>query len=175
VKNKALVLIIVVLAGILIVIFASKPSRGPEMAEIGSATKDFELIDINKNRMTLAGMKGSVVFVNFWATWCESCVDEMPSIERMSRYFAGNPTFKIVTVLYKDDLNAALGFMKESGYTFPVYLNPDESAAKMFGITGIPETFIIDKKGILRDKVIGPAAWDSPNTLQMLQALINEP
>jgi hypothetical protein len=99
----------------------------------------------------------------------------MPSIERLSLHFAGNPTFKIVTILYKDELNAALGFMKESSYTFPVYLNPDESAAKMFGITGIPETFIIDKKGILRDKVIGPAEWDSPNSIQALQTLINEP
>jgi thiol-disulfide isomerase/thioredoxin len=159
----------------MIVFFASKPTRGPEMAEIGRTTQDFELIDINKNRMTLAGMEGSVVFINFWATWCESCVDEMPSIERLSRHFAGNPSFKIVTILYKDDLNAALSFMKESGHTFPVYLNPDESAAKMFGITGIPETFIIDKKGILRDKVIGPAEWDSPNTLHAFQTLINEP
>lgn len=174
-KNKALVLIFVVLVGSLIVFFALQPSHGPEKAEIGLATQDFELIDINNNRTTLTGMKGSVVFVNFWATWCESCIDEMPSMERMSRYFAGNPTFKIVTVLYKDDLDTALKFMKENGFTFPVYLDPDESAAKMFGITGIPETFIIDKRGILRDKVIGPAAWDSPNTIQAFQALINEP
>jgi thiol-disulfide isomerase/thioredoxin len=175
VKNKTLVLIIVILAGILIVSIVSKPSRGPQMAEIGSAPQDFELIDINNNRTTLSSMKGSVVFINFWATWCESCIDEMPSMERMTRNFAGNPGFKVVTILYKDDLGTALSFMKESGYTFPVYLNPDESAAKMFGITGIPETFIIDKKGILRDKVIGPAEWDSPNTIQSFQALINEP
>jgi thiol-disulfide isomerase/thioredoxin len=77
------------------------------MAEIGSATQDFELIDINKTKTTLSSMKGSVVFINFWATWCESCIDEMPSIERMSRHFAGNPAFKIVTILYKDDLDGA--------------------------------------------------------------------
>jgi len=175
VKNKTLILIIVVLVGTLVVFFASKTPRGPERSEIGRATQDFELIDIDNNRITLSGMKGSVIFINFWATWCESCIDEMPSMERLSRYFAGNPTFKIVTVLYKDDLDTALKFMKENGFTFPVYLNPDESAAKMFGITGIPETFIIDKKGILRDKVIGPAEWDSPNTIQTFQALINEP
>ena len=145
------------------------------MAEIGIAPQDFELIDVTNNKTTLSSMKGSVVFINFWATWCESCIDEMPSIERLSLHFAGNPTFKIVTILYKDDLNTALSFMQQSGFTFPVYLNRDESAAKMFGITGIPETFIIDKKGILRDKVIGPAEWDSPNTIQAFQALINEP
>ena len=145
------------------------------MAEIGRVPQDFELMDINNNRITLSGMKGSVVFINFWSTWCESCIDEMPSMERMTRYFAANPAFKVVTVLYKDNLDTALSFMKENRFTFPVYLNPDESAAKIFGITGIPETFIIDKKGILRDKVIGPAEWDSPNTIQAFQALINEP
>jgi len=65
--------------------------------------------------------------------------------------------------------------MKENGYTFPVYLNPDESAAGIFGITGVPETFIIDKKGILRNKVIGPADWDSPRVIESFQTLINEP
>jgi len=174
VKNKTPILIIVVLVGILIVFFASNPSHGPKMAKIGSAPQDFELIDVTNSKTTLSSIKGSVVFINFWATWCESCVDEMPSMERLTRYFAGNPGFKVVTILYKDDLDTALSFMKESGYTFPVYLNPDESAAKMFGITGIPETFIIDKKGNLRDKVIGPAEWDSPNTIQTFQGLINE-
>ncbi len=65
--------------------------------------------------------------------------------------------------------------MKQTGYTFPVYLNPDEAAAKIFGITGVPETFIIDKKGILRNKVLGPAEWDSPQAIASFQALIKEP
>jgi len=65
--------------------------------------------------------------------------------------------------------------MKQNGYTFPVYLNTDESAAKSFGITGVPETFILDKKGILRHKVIGPAEWDSPGVMENLRALISEP
>jgi peroxiredoxin len=64
--------------------------------------------------------------------------------------------------------------MQQNGFTFPVYLNTDESAAKMFGITGIPETFIIDKRGMLRHKVIGPAEWDSPRALEIIQTLIHE-
>jgi hypothetical protein len=65
--------------------------------------------------------------------------------------------------------------MKENGYTFPVYLNPDGSAAKYFGITGVPETFIIDKKGGLRDKVIGPEDWNSPAAIEKFQTIIDEP
>ncbi len=145
------------------------------MATIGSPVPNFNILDMNKNKISLSDMKGSVVFVNFWATWCGSCVEELPSVERLSGVFSGNPQFKMVTILYKDDAQRASGFMKENGLTFPVYLNSDESAAKIFAITGVPETYIIDKKGILRDKVIGPAEWDSPQAISAFRDLIKEP
>ncbi|MEW6417409.1 MAG: TlpA disulfide reductase family protein [Nitrospirota bacterium] len=141
---------------------------------IGSPAPDIELIDFNDNKLRLSDMKGSVVFVNFWATWCESCVDELPSIEGLFRSMSNNPKFKLITILYKDDGYRAFSYMKGNGYTFPLYKNPDGSAAKKFGITGVPETFIIDKKGILRDKVTGPAEWDSLHAVETFHKLINE-
>jgi len=119
-------------------------------------------------------MKGSVVFINFWASWCKTCKDEMPSIEKLYKYFSGNPKFKLLTVLYRDNMEIAFRYMKENNYTFPAYLNPDGSAAKQFRITGVPETFIFDKKGILINKVIGPLEWDSPNVIDTIYKLINE-
>jgi cytochrome c biogenesis protein CcmG/thiol:disulfide interchange protein DsbE len=80
----------------------------------------------------------------------------------------------MVTILYKDSIPDASSYMKQNGYTFPVFLNSDESAAKIFGITGVPETFIIDKRGILRDKVLGPAEWDSPQAIESFQSLMKE-
>jgi thiol-disulfide isomerase/thioredoxin len=173
-KPKSLLLLLIVIITILIAVFTMKPPESLKKAKVGSITRDFELVDPSQQRTSLSAMKGSVVFVNFWATWCSSCIDEMPSIERMSRDLSDNSSFKVVTILYKDNLSRALGFMKQNGYTFPVYLNPDESAAKIFGITGIPETFIIDKHGLLRHKVIGPAEWDSPGAIEIIQNLINE-
>lgn len=173
-KANKLVLIIILIAGIAIAFLTINPSRTPERITVGNIPHDFELMDINKNKIKLSDMKGSVVFLNFWATWCTSCIEEMPSIERLSGIFSNNSQFKVVTVLYKDDLGRALSFMNENAFTFPVYLNQDDSAARQFGLTGVPETFIIDKKGILRDKVIGPAEWDSPGVVASLQNLINE-
>lgn len=173
-KAKKLVLIIILVAGIAIAFLTTNPSRTPERITVGNIPHDFELMDINKNKIKLSDMKGSVVFLNFWATWCTSCIEEMPSIERLSGIFSGNSQFKVVTVLYKDDLGRALSFMNQNAFTFPVYLNQDDSAARQFGLTGVPETFIIDKKGILRDKVLGPAEWDSPGVVASLQNLINE-
>jgi cytochrome c biogenesis protein CcmG, thiol:disulfide interchange protein DsbE len=174
VKFKTPILLITLVLGIIVAFFIIKPSHGPKITKVGSEAPDTQLTDISENRLRLSDMKGSVVFINFWATWCGSCVEEMPSIERLSRLLSENTRFRIVTILYKDDLGRAISYMKQNGYTFPVYLNPDESAARSFGITGVPETFILDKKGILREKVIGPAPWDAPEFIQALQNLINE-
>jgi thiol-disulfide isomerase/thioredoxin len=173
-KRKFLVLTLILLS-VIAVLFVIRPTPGPKMTPIGNAVQNFQLVDVNNNHFTLSDLKGSVVFVNFWATWCESCIDEMPSIERLSRSMADSPSFRIVTILYREDLSRAASYLKQNGYTFPVYLNPDESAASIFGITGVPETFIIDKRGVLRDKVLGPAEWDSPQVIASFRALINEP
>lgn len=154
--------------------FAVRSSHSPRITQNGSAAEDFELVDINGNKIKLSDMRGSVVFVNFWATWCGSCVEELPSIERLFKSLSGDPSFKMVTILYKDSIPDASSYMRQNGYTFPVFLNPDESAAKIFGITGVPETFIIDKRGILRDKVLGPAEWDSPRAIESFQSLMKE-
>lgn len=174
-KPKALLLLLIIIVGIIAAVLVLKPTtRSPKTPQIGSVIQDFELTDADQSRISLSGMKGSVVFINFWATWCTSCVDEMPGLERMHRILSKNPSFKFVSILYKDNPDRANRFMQQNGFTFPVYLNPDESAARTFGITGIPETFIIDKHGLLRHKIIGPAEWDSPRALEILQNLLNE-
>lgn len=168
-KNKVFILLIILLSGITIAFFIVR-HQSPKIATIW----DIELIDVNENKIKLSELKGSVLFINFWATWCESCVEELPAIEGLFRNLSENPKFKLITILYKDDRNRAFSYMNKNGYTFPIYLNPDGSAAKKFGITGVPETFIIDKRGILRNKVIGPEEWDSPDAIKNFHALINE-
>lgn len=161
---------IILISGITIVFFIVRHQYSPRVATIW----EIELIDINKNKLKLSELKGSVLFVNFWATWCESCIEELPAIEGLFRNLSENPKFKLITILYKDNGDRAFSYMKENDYTFPIYLNPDGSAAKKFGITGVPETFIIDKKGVLRDKVIGPEDFHSPGAIEKFQTLINE-
>jgi len=173
-KRKAVFLVIIFIIGIALAFLMVKDQYHTEIITIGSAVPDIELIDTNQNKLNLSELKGSVVLINFWALWCEPCVDELPSMEMLFRRFSTNPHFKLITVLFKDDRKKVLRYMEENGYTFPVYVNPDGSAAKKFGITGVPETFIIDKKGVLRDKKIGPEQWDSPIIMEMLQSMIHE-
>jgi thiol-disulfide isomerase/thioredoxin len=173
-KPKVVILVIVLVSIIAVAFFSMRPVKRPQLTQTGQEVQDFTVTGTDHNTTRLSDFRGSVVFINFWATWCGSCVDEMPSIEKLFGMLAGNPSFRMITILYKDDLNRALSYMKENRYTFPVYLNQDESAARIFGITGIPETFIIDKKGYLREKIIGPSEWDSPRAVAAIQALLNE-
>ncbi|MGQ9569761.1 MAG: TlpA family protein disulfide reductase [Thermodesulfovibrionales bacterium] len=174
-KSKAFIIILLISIGTFIVYFFVK-SQNPQVPKtrIGVPVPNIELTNFQKNRFKLSDLRGSVIFINFWATWCPPCIDELPSIERLSRKFKGNSAFRIVTILYNDDLDKANYFMKEFNYTFPVYIDSDGSAAEKFGITGVPETFIIDKNGILRNKIIGPSEWDSPYVIELLLKLLNE-
>ena len=174
VRIKPLILVAIIAFAAAIAFLTMRPSPVPKTNEIGSVAADFNLSGVNGDTIRLSDMRGSVVLINFWATWCMSCVEEMPSLERMARILSGTPRFRIVTILYRDDLHRAALYLKENGYTLSVYVNPDDTAPRLFGITGVPETFIIDKKGVLREKVIGPTDWDSPQIVSSLQALINE-
>ena len=173
-KNKAFILPIIFFFVVVIFYFAKHQST-PRIAKVGSLAPDIELTDTQNNKLKLSELKGDVVFINFWASWCQPCIDEIPSIEALYRYFSGNTNFKMITILYQDDKNTVPGYMKQRGYTFPIYNDPKGSAAKQFGITGVPETYIIDKKGTLRNKIIGPSEWDSPTVIEAFQSLINEP
>lgn len=174
-RKKSTLLVIILFFSIIIGFTVIEQQNTSGIANVGQAAPDIELFDSNRAKTTLSSLKGSVVFINFWATWCESCVEELPSINRLFSYFSDNTNLKILTILYKDDIHNALEYMSRNRYSFPVFFTMDSSAAKKYGITGVPETFIIDKKGILRNKIIGPADWDTSRALEIFQMLMNEP
>jgi cytochrome c biogenesis protein CcmG/thiol:disulfide interchange protein DsbE len=115
---------------------------------------------------------GKVIFVNFWASWCQPCKEEMPSIEALFREMSSSDKFKMVTILYKDSPSSAFEYMKSQGYTFPVYVDTDGATARQFGVTGVPETYIIDRKGNLVKKVIGGLDSNSPEFKSFLNSLL---
>jgi cytochrome c biogenesis protein CcmG/thiol:disulfide interchange protein DsbE len=172
-KTKPSVLLIILLSSVLS-FSVIQCQRVPKTAKVGEPVPDVTLIDTQENKVRISELKGSVVFVNFWASWCPPCIEEVPSIEALFRNLSKNPKFKMITILYRDDLARISTTARQQGYTFPIYRDPDGSAATEFGITGVPETFIIDKKGTLKNKVIGPYDWDSEKVTATLLYLINE-
>ncbi len=144
-----------------------------KVATIGKMAPDFTLVDRNGKTWTLSELKGQVVFVNFWATWCPPCREEMPSMQYLYT-MQPKDKFKMLAVLNKDDPALADTFAAKLGLTMPILNDQDNTVGKKYGLTGLPETYIIDKQGVLRKKFIGPAHWGTPEIRHMLSRYINE-
>lgn len=122
--------------------------------------------------LKLSALKGKVVLLNFWATWCPPCRAEMPSMMKLNSAMAGKPFQMVAVSIDEGGIPEIESFFKTSGYSLPTYTDPGGVAVKTYGITGVPESFVIDKNGILVKKVIGPLAWDSPETISFLEGLM---
>ena len=107
------------------------------------------------------------VFVNFWATWCPPCREEMPSMQRLYDKMPKGE-FIILAILNRDEPASGEKLMKQLGVTIPMPLDPDNRVGSKFGLTGLPESFIVDRNGVLREKFIGQAQWDSPQFVQRI-------
>lgn len=154
-------------------LFMVSCGQRPKVAEVGKLAPDFTLIDRKSKTWNLSQLRGQVVFVNFWATWCPPCRQEMPSMERLYGLLPADK-FKMLAILNRDEPAFADNLAAMLGVTFPILVDPDNSAGQAYGLTGVPETFIIDKQGVLREKIIGPAQWDSPTVQQKLMHYINQ-
>lgn len=145
----------------------------PEMTTVGKPAPDFSLVDLTGRTWTLSELKGQVVFVNFWATWCPPCREEMPAMQRLYKTLPPEG-FKMLAILSKDAPAQGASFARKLNITFPILDDQNNQIGPKYGLTGVPETFIIDQHGILREKFIGPAQWDSPQFIQKMLTLINQ-
>lgn len=154
-------------------LFLAGCGEGPKVATVGETAPDFTLVDRDGKSWTLSELKGQVVFVNFWATWCPPCREEMPSMQQL---YTTQPKdkFKMLAILNKDEPALADTFAAKLGLTMPILHDQDNTAGVDYGLTGLPETYIVDKIGVLRKKFIGPAQWGAPEIRHMLERYINE-
>lgn len=129
--------------------------------------------NLNNSPQKLSALKGKVVLLNFWATWCPPCREEIPSMIKLNKFMAGKPFQMLAVSIDEGGKEAIESFFQSSGFSeLPVYTDPENNAATAYGITGVPETFVINKDGIIVKKVIGPLAWDSPEVVAFLEELL---
>jgi peroxiredoxin len=139
---------------------------------VGSQAPEFSLTDLSGNAMRLANFKGRVVFLNVWTTWCEPCREEMPSMQSLYTRLRG-PDFEMLGVnADQGDRAVVEQFVRDHGITFPVLPDPDLQIADRYGVTGYPETFIIDRNGRVVDHQLGPRDWDSIESHAAFRRLI---
>lgn len=129
-----------------------------------------KLKDIAGNTVSKDNFKGQITVVNFWATWCPPCIEEIPSLNRLNKKMADVP-FELISINYAEDTKTIAEFMKTVNVEFPVLLDREGGLAKQWNVISYPSTFIIDSQGRIRYGVNGAIEWDDPEVLRQIRSL----
>ncbi len=133
------------------------------------------LKDVNGNTVSLARLRGKVVVVNFWATWCPPCRREFPSMERLRLAFDKKPLV-ILAVNEGESAEIIEGFTSQLDLSpnFPVLLDPEGAAMAFWSVRGLPTTYVVDKRGRIAFRAIGGREFDHPEIIQTINTLLRE-
>jgi thiol-disulfide isomerase/thioredoxin len=160
------------LALLFFVALASVPAMGAEWKSLAAgATPALKLRDLHGQWRTLAEFRGSVVVINFWATWCEPCLEEMPSLQRLADRHTGKP-LAIIGVNLGEGEARIQGFVDRTGTAFPMLLDRDGDAKKAWHVNGVPTTFVIDPRGRVRYVLVGAADFSAPRIESVITGLL---
>jgi peroxiredoxin len=147
--------------------------HGPIAA--GEKAAAFKLTDLSGDPVSLADLRGKVVFLNIWATWCAPCREEMPSMEKLYQRLHGNKSFVMLAVSQDTSSRAEVAaYVEKHGYHFDVLLDPKNSVAEAYKVTGVPETFIIDSGGRIVAHHSGAFDWSQPEIRDALEELLKD-
>lgn len=160
----------VALAVILLLIF----SRGPRKLQAGERAPDFTLEKVTSGAFSLREDRGHVVLVNFWASWCPPCVAEAPSLEKFAQQMRPLGV-RVIGVSVDQNLSELQKFIAKYHLTYPILRDPNQRTMRRFGTYKIPETYILDRKGRLADKIISDTDWEDPRMIRFVDALVHWP
>lgn len=170
--------VFIIIAVAVVILFQGKDSfvtSSMPRVKVGLPAPNFTFPGLDGKNVSLADFKGKVVFVNIWATWCPPCREEVPSMEKLYQKLKGDG-FEILTVSIDTLGAAAVGpFMKEYKLSFPALLDPGGTIKNLYGTTGVPESFIVNKEGMIEEIVIGPTDWSTPEAVRFFRNLIQRP
>ena len=147
---------------------------GVERIPNSTSQVEVRLQDLNGADVNISDFRGKIVFLNFWATWCPTCVVEMPSMEKLHQKLK-DKEFAMVSVSIKDTAAEVKHFYKQNKLTFTALLDSSGKTVPGFSIRAIPTTLILDKTGRIIGRVMGPREWDSRESVAMFDQLIFQP
>lgn len=151
---------------------SERPREAPRSLSAGSLAPDFTLRDLQDREVRLSQLRGKVVIVNFWATWCPPCKAEMPSMEVLHKTFKDQDLVLLAINVEKDGRRAVNEFLKESPYTFPILFDTESQVQNQYGVFQYPESFIIDRNGVIVRKVIGAVHWTGGDLFNLVRFMI---
>jgi cytochrome c biogenesis protein CcmG/thiol:disulfide interchange protein DsbE len=146
-----------------------------EPLTVGMAAPDFTLQDMAGKNQKLSDYRGKVIFLNFWATWCKPCKEEMPSMQALWENLKKEEFVMLAIsmdrVTTKKDIPP---FVENMKLTFPILTDSWGQTDNRYKLMGVPETYIIDQNGVLREKVIGPRDWTRPESMEIIVQLLQK-
>jgi len=190
-RNKILAILIVVAVAVLLVLSTSgdgffhrrkTPVSGKndlftilriQKFEEPLVAPDFTLKDLQGSQVTIKDFRGKVIFLNFWATWCPPCRREMPSMERLYKQLKDRGLV-ILAVDMQESEKLVKAFMSDFSLSFPALLDRNGDISFLYGIRGLPSTYIIDREGQIVGKAVGPRDWSSQESIQLFQSLLKK-
>lgn len=172
-RNKIFSGAVLVAVMLLLFVFAAPSYRQGEQGMAGRVAPEFSFT-LDGRPATLASLRGKIVVLNFWATWCPPCVEETPSLNNLQSKIA--PLGGVVLgVSVDEDQVAYEKFLREQHVVFPTFRDTSKSINVQYGTTVFPETYIIGRDGRILRKIIGPQDWDSEDLSGYVRALLAEP
>jgi thiol-disulfide isomerase/thioredoxin len=154
-------------AAALLIFAAAGCDRGSHPEQLGTRAPMFALND-GEHTVDLNKLHGRVVVLNFWASWCAPCIEELPSLEQLQRDL---PQVQVVAVSTDEDAAAYERFLQQHSVSLLTVRDGDQRSNAMYGSFRFPETYVIDKSGMIRRKFIGPQEWTSPEIVSYLKKL----
>lgn len=140
----------------------------------GAPAPNFALPDLDGKMVSLADFRGKVVLLNIWATWCAPCVEEMPSLEKLHQELKGADFVILAVSIDESGAPAVIPFMKKHNLNFTALIDAKGVVKSLYRTTGVPESFVIDKQGIIVEKAIGARDWASPAMIVYFRNLIRK-
>lgn len=171
-KRKLLVPIQTAAALILVALcFIVADSLREKVVAVGDRAPAFTVVTDDGRQISASDFGGKLLVLNFWATWCPPCIDEIPSLDAMAKQL--RPKGVVVLGISVDRNEAAYQrFLKQARVSFLTARDPEAKISSSYGTFRFPETYVIDSRGRVRQKHIGPRDWMDPEILQSLEALL---
>lgn len=162
---------VVILAAMFLLVWFQSSKYEPLV--VGKEAPDFLLTDLNDKPYRLSDFRGKVVFLNFWATWCKPCKEEMPSMEILYKNFEKDGLVILAVSIDRVTTTKDISpFVKALNLSFPVLVDSWGKTDKPYKRMGVPETFLVDQQGIVREIIIGPRDWTRLDSLKVLTQLL---
>jgi thiol-disulfide isomerase/thioredoxin len=139
----------------------------------GGATPPFELSALDGRKIELKALRGRVVLINYWATWCEPCRDEMPAIDRLRDKMKGKP-FEVLAVNFGESEERVSAFVSKLNLSMPILLDPYKNSVEAWKVRGLPMTFLVDVRGRVRYWSFGERDWSEGEGLELVEKMVAE-